>query len=136
MQSLEKRPIPQSKSAGNGKTRAYAVLGLPSFSGRAAAARVDGAVIVSVELTELDPRVKEDGEMLQVAIGAGPVTAQVSVSGPEKPFCPANISASVTRAPFCTVKIVDAGAIVKSGGGGLNVAVTAWAAFMVTLQTF
>ena len=74
MQSLEKRPIPQSKRAVNGKTTAYAVLGLPSFSGRATATKVDGAVIVSVELPELDPRVKEDGETLQVAIGAGPVT--------------------------------------------------------------
>jgi len=136
MQSLEKRPIPQSKRAVNGKTTAYAVLGLPSFSGRATATKVDGAVIVSVELPELDPRVKEDGETLQVAIGAGPVTAQVSVSGPEKPFCPVNVSASVTCAPSCTVKIVDARASVKSGGGGLNAAVTAWAEFMVTLQTF
>ncbi|SRR6266478_1430725 len=93
------RPIPASKSAGIGKTTAYAALRLPSFSGRATAAKVVGAVIVSVELPGLPPSVTGDGETPQVAIGVGPVTAQVSVTGPEKPFCAANVKASVTCAP-------------------------------------
>jgi hypothetical protein len=132
----EARPIPPSKSAGNGKTTEYAVLRLPSFKGSASAAKFVGAVIVSVEVPELAPSVTGDGETLHVAIGAGPVTAQMSVTGPEKPFCPVKVKTSVTCAPVCTVKLVDAGASVKSGGGGLNVAVTVWAEFMVTLQTF
>lgn len=100
------------------------------------AAKAAGAVIVSVEVPELEPSVTGDGETVHVAIGAGPVTAQVSVTGPEKPFCPVKVNASVTCAPVCVVKVVDAGVKVKSGGGGLNMAVTDWTEFMVTLQTF
>jgi hypothetical protein len=120
----DRRPIPPSKSAGNGKRAAYAVLWLPSFKGSPSAAKVVGAVIVSVEFPELEPIVTGDGETLHVAIGAGPVAAQVSVTGPEKPFCPVSVKTSVTCAPVCTVKLVDAGLSVKSGGGRLNVAVT------------
>jgi len=83
-----------------------------------------GAVIVSVDVPGLELSVTGDGETLHVAIGDGPVTAQVNFTGPEKPFCPANVKASVTCAPVCAVKVVDAGTSVKSGTGGLNVAVT------------
>jgi len=129
------RPIPPSNSAGNGNTTAYSVLRLSSFDGRANAAKLGGAVIVSVELPGLEPRVTEAGVMLQVANGAGPFTVQVRFSCPEKPFCSVNVKASVTCAPVCVVKAVTAGARVKSVGG-LNVAVTDWTEFMVTLQTF
>src|SRR6202030_1956378 len=95
----EARPIPPSKSAGNGKMTAYAMLRLPSFKGRAEAVRVVGAVIVSVELLGVDPSVTDEGETLQVANGADPFTVQFRFTCPEKPFCSANVKTSVTCAP-------------------------------------
>ncbi len=91
-------------------------------------------MIVRVELPELEPTDTEEGETLQVANGAGPVTMQLKFTCAEKPFCPVNINASVIRAPGCVVKVTDAGDRVKSNGG-LNVAVTDWTELMVTLQT-
>lgn len=92
-----------------------------------------GAVIVSVEVPGLEPSITGDCEKLQEGNGAGPVTVQASVTGPEKPFCPANVRASVTCAPVCAVRLVAAGVKEKSGGG-VKVAVTACTEFMVTLQ--
>ena len=92
--------------------------------GRANAARVAGAVIVSVEVPELELSVTGDGETLHVAIGDGPVTAQVNATAPEKPFCPVSVKTSATCAPVCVVMEADAGIKLKSPGGGLNVAVT------------
>src|ERR1700730_12127080 len=82
----EAKPIPPSKSAGTGKTMAYAVMRPPTFSGIANAPRVAGAVIVNVELPELDPTATEAGETLQPAKGAGPVTTQPKFTCPEYPF--------------------------------------------------
>lgn len=120
LKSPNHRPIPPSNIAENEKPRANAIW-FPSFRGKENAASVAGAVIASVEVPGLEPTVTGDGETLQVAIGDGPVTAQVNVTGPEKPFCPANVKASVTCAPVCAVKVVDAGTTVKSGAGRLNV---------------
>lgn len=99
-------------------------------------AKVAGAVIVSVEVPGLEPSVKGDGETLQVANGAGPFTVQISTTDPEKPFSPVNVKASVTCAPVWVVKVVNAGLKVKSGGEGLNVAVTDWTEFIMTVQAF
>jgi len=89
--------------------------------------------MVSVELPGLVPRVGDEGETPQVANGAGPLTVQVRLTCPENPFCPVNVSASVACAPVFRVRAEDAGVKVKSGAKA-NVAVTDWAAFMVTLQ--
>lgn len=99
------------------------MLRLPSFNGRTNAAKVAGAVIVSVAMPGLEPSVTGDGETLQVAKGAGPVTAQLRVTAPEKPFCPVSIKVSVTCIPFCVETLEGCAMRVKSGGG-LNVAVT------------
>jgi len=93
-----------------------------------------GAVMVSVEVPALEPTVTEDCEKLQVGMGAGPVTAHVSVTGPENPFSPAKVKTSPACAPVDMVKLVDVGAKEKSGGG-VNVAVTDSAADMETVQT-
>lgn len=80
---LERRnakPIPPSKSEGIGRITAHAVMLSPSFDGTANPTRLVGAVIVRVELIGLEPSVTDDGETPQVAIGTGPVTAQLTVT--------------------------------------------------------
>ena len=99
------------------------------------AAKLIGAVTVSVELPELAPNVTETGETLQAANGADPFTVQLRFTCPEKPFCAVSVNASVPCAPVCSVRDGDAGAKVKSGAGA-NVAVTDWAEFMTMVQVF
>ena len=127
------RPIPPSKSPGTGKTTVRAASRLPLLSGKENATRLVGAVIVSVDVTELEPRVTDDGETLQEANGAGPVTVQLRFTCPEKLFCSVKVSASVTCIPVFMVKLADAATIVKSGARA-NVAVTDWAEFMTMVQ--
>ena len=114
-------------------TAATAASWLPIFNGRAKADKLVGAVMVSVELPGLAPRVSDEGETPQVANGAGPLTAQLKFTCPENPFCPVNVSASVACASVFRVRVEDAEAKVKSGAKA-NVAVTDWAEFIVTLQ--
>lgn len=129
-------PIAPSKNPGTGKATAIARSRPPSVSGGANATRLVGAVIVSVDVPEFAPKLTDEGDTAQVASGAGPLTVQLRLTCPEKPFFPVSASASVTCAPVCIVKLADAGAMVKSGGGRtLNVAVTDSAATTVTLQS-
>ena len=122
---LERRkaiPIPPTKSEDIGRATAYAVMRSP-FRGTANATRLVGAVMVSVALLGLAPSVTDDGETPQAARGIGPVTVQVKLTCPEKPFCPVNVKTSVICFPVWVVSVVEAGAKLKSGAW-LNVAVT------------
>lgn len=78
------------------------------------------AFTVSVAVS---PGFTETGESEQLGIGAGPLTEQDSEMVPAKLPCAANVSASVTRLPRFTARLVDAGVIEKSETG-LNAAVT------------
>lgn len=96
---------------------------LVPFKGRKYVVKLDGAVIVSVELPGLEPSVTDDGETLQLASGADPLTIQLRFTCPDNPFCGVNVKVSVVCAPVRNVVFVDAATKVKSGAG-LNVAVT------------
>ena len=133
LEPRDAEPIPPSRRPAIGITAATAASWLPICNGRAEADKLVGAVMVSVELPGLAPRVSDKGEIPQVANGAGPLTAQLRFTCPENPFCPINVSASVVCPPVFRVRVEDAEAKVKSGAKA-NVAVTACAEFMVTPQ--
>jgi len=72
---------------------------------------------MSVELAEVAPGVTADGERAQVAIGEGPVTAQVSCTALAKgPFTAATVTTSLTCPPDWVVRLDDAGSREKSAG--------------------
>jgi hypothetical protein len=108
---------------GNGAMAAYAAMFVVAPNGTVNAAKLVGAVTVSVALPELAPNVTEAGDTLQAANGADPFTVQVKFTWPENPFCGASVKASVVCAPVCSVRDADAAARLKSAAG-LNVAVT------------
>ena len=75
--------------------------------------------MVSVELTEALPGVTELGLRMQVGVGAGPFTEQLSwITAAKDPFCGAMVIISVPCALADIVRVGDMGVSEKSGGGG------------------
>src|SRR6476661_1017718 len=91
----------------------------PQFDGRSPAT-ADGAVSLSVAVTGLAPGVTDVGDMEHDGIGAGPDTEQASETGLEKPPSDVKVRTSVPEAPLCTVKLVAAGLMMKSGAGATS----------------
>jgi hypothetical protein len=95
-------------------------------------AAIVAALIVSVAFV---PGVTDAGETPQVGIGEGPLTEHVNAIFPEKPVCSEKLNTSLACPPRLTERLVVAGLTEKSGKA-LNMAVTDWFEFSVTLQPF
>jgi hypothetical protein len=90
------------------------------------------ALTVSIALPA---EVTEFGEIPHVGIGAGPLTEHVSTIVPEKPPCAGNVSVSFACPPRLTVRLC-ADAFTAKSGETLNVAVTLWLVFTMTVHAF
>src|ERR1700676_765709 len=83
-------------------------------------AEAGSVVMVSVELTEALPGVTEVGLRMQVGVGAGPFTEQLSwITAAKDPFCGAMVIVSVPCVLAPSVSAPDMGVSEKSGDGGI-----------------